>query len=65
MIERIDHVHLIVDDLPAMIAFYQDVLGLRLTKRASIGGDWIETLTGFAKVEADVAYLEAATGAGG
>lgn len=64
MIERIDHVNLIVDDLPTMVAFYQDVLGLRLTKGASIGGDWIEALTGFAKVEADVAYLEAGTGAG-
>lgn len=60
MIERIDHVNLIVNDLPTMVAFYGEVMGLRLTKRAAIGGDWIEALTGFAKVEADVAYLEAA-----
>jgi len=64
MIDRIDHVNLIVDDLPAMIAFYRDLLGLRLTKRTSIGGHWIEALTGFPKVEADVAYLEADRGAG-
>ena len=64
MIERIDHVNLVVDDLPGMVAFYRDVLGLRVTKRVSISGPWIETLTGFKKVEADVVYLEAPTGAG-
>jgi len=64
MIQRIDHVNLVVDDLQKMIAFYQDLLGLRLTKRASIGGQWIEALTGFETVEADVVYLEAPTGAG-
>jgi len=31
---------------------------------ASIGGRWIETLTGFEKVEAEVAYLEPPSGAG-
>jgi len=64
MIERIDHVNLIVDDLPTMVAFYREAMGLRLAKRASISGDWIETLTGFAEVEADVAYLEAGAGTG-
>ena len=64
MIERIDHVNLVVDDLQEMVAFYRDLLGLRLTKRTSISGQWIEALTGFEKVEADVAYLEAPTGAG-
>lgn len=64
MIERIDHVNLVVKDLQRMVAFYQDLLGLRLTKRASISGQWIEALTGFEKVEADVAYLEPSTGAG-
>ena len=64
MVERIDHVNLIVEDMQAMIFFYRDVLGLRLTKQASISGKWIENLTGFAKVEADVGYLEARAGAG-
>jgi catechol 2,3-dioxygenase-like lactoylglutathione lyase family enzyme len=35
-----------------------------VTKRASISGRWIEALTGFEAVEADVAFLEAPTGAG-
>ncbi len=64
MIERIDHVNLVVDDLEAMIAFYRDTLGLRLTKRASIAGPWIEAVTSLERAEADVAFLEAPTGAG-
>ncbi len=64
MIERIDHINLVVDDMPAMIAFYRDVLGLVLTKEATISGDWIQAVTGLADVEADVAFLEAGPGTG-
>jgi len=62
MIERIDHVNLVVDDLPAMTAFYRDVLGLRVTRDVTIRGDWIQTITGLEDVEADVVYLEAEDG---
>ena len=60
MVERIDHVNLVVEDLRAMTAFYRDVLGLRLTKRVSISGDWIQTVTGLEKVEAEIALNKAA-----
>ena len=62
MIQRIDHVNLVVDDLVAMTAFYRDVLGLRVTREATIRGKWIEAITGLADVEADVVYLEAEDG---
>jgi catechol 2,3-dioxygenase-like lactoylglutathione lyase family enzyme len=55
-------VNLVVEDMEAMTAFYRDVLGLRVTREVSIGGDWIEAITGLAAVEADVVYLEASTG---
>jgi catechol 2,3-dioxygenase-like lactoylglutathione lyase family enzyme len=64
MIERIDHVNLVVGDMPTMVAFYQDLLGLRLTKQATIRGSWIEAVTGLAQVEADVAFLKAPAGPG-
>jgi glyoxylase I family protein len=64
MIERLDHVNLVVEDLPIMTAFYRDVLGLRVTKEITIGGDWIQAITGLDVVEADVVYLEADAGAG-
>ena len=64
MIERIDHVNLVVRNLPAMVEFYERAFELRTTKRATISGPWIETVTGYADVEADVAYLQADTNAG-
>ena len=62
MIERIDHVNLVVKDLPAITAFYRDVLGLRVTREVTIRGDWIQAITGLENVEADVVYLEAEDG---
>jgi catechol 2,3-dioxygenase-like lactoylglutathione lyase family enzyme len=62
MIERIDHVNLVVDDMAAMIRFYRDVLGLRLTREATIRGSWIDAVTGLSGVEADVAFLAMPSG---
>jgi catechol 2,3-dioxygenase-like lactoylglutathione lyase family enzyme len=64
MIQRIDHVNLVVGDMPAMIAFYRDTLGLRLARQVTIGGPWIDAVTGLAGVEADVAFLELPNGPG-
>ncbi len=64
MIERIDHVNLVVGDMQTMVAFYRDLLGLRLTKQATIRGSWIEAATGLAPAEADVVFLEAPAGPG-
>jgi len=62
MIERIDHVNLVVQDIDRMTDFYRDVLAMRVTRQITIGGPWIETLTGLAGAEADVVYLEAPSG---
>ena len=62
MLERIDHVNLVVADMPAMIRFYCDVLGMRLAKQATISGPWIDAVTGLMHVEAEVAFLEAGAG---
>ena len=62
MIQGIDHVNLVVGDMAAMICFYRDILGLRVTKQATIRGRWIEAVTGLADVEADVAFLESPSG---
>lgn len=63
MIQHIDHVNIVAEDLAAMTAFYRDVLGLRVTREVTIRGDWIDATTGLEGVEADVVYLEAASGA--
>ena len=64
MIERMDHVNIVVSDMATMIAFYRDVLRLRLTKQATISGAWISDVTGLSDVVADVAFLEPASGPG-
>jgi glyoxylase I family protein len=58
MLERIDHINIVVRDLPAMTAFYRDVLGLRVTKEVIISGKWIAAVVGLEDVLADVVYLD-------
>jgi catechol 2,3-dioxygenase-like lactoylglutathione lyase family enzyme len=55
---QIDHVNLVVEDLEKMIAFYRDALGLSLTKRVTISGQWIGAVVGLGDVNADVVYLD-------
>jgi catechol 2,3-dioxygenase-like lactoylglutathione lyase family enzyme len=61
-VEHIDHVNLVVADMGAMIAFYCDVLGMKLARQVTIGGPWIDEVTALADVMADVAFLEAPSG---
>ena len=64
MLDRIDHVNLVVGDMQKMVAFYRDVLGMRLTKQAVISGPWIDAVTALSPVEAEVVFLEASSGPG-
>ena len=60
MIERIDHLNIVVDDMQRMVDFYTKVLGMRATKQAVIAGPWIQDVTGLSSVEAEVVFLETA-----
>jgi catechol 2,3-dioxygenase-like lactoylglutathione lyase family enzyme len=55
---QIDHVNIVVSDLAAMTSFYRDVLGLKVTKEATISGEWIGRTVGLGEVHADVVYLD-------
>ena len=55
---QIDHINLVVEDLDAMTAFYAEVLGLKITKRVTISGEWIGKTVGLGGVHADVVYLD-------
>ena len=59
---QIDHVNLVVQDLERMTDFYRDVLGLSVTKRVTISGDWVSATVGLADVHADVVYLDLPAG---
>lgn len=62
MIGGIDHVNLVVDDLEKMVAFYERFLDLKVSKRVTIGGDWVEQVVGLPDPLAEVVYLDAAQG---
>ena len=58
MLQTIDHVNLVVTDLARMTQFYCDALGMNVSKRVTIEGDWIDRVVGLKGVRADVVYLE-------
>ena len=60
--KQIDHVNIVVQDLPRMTAFYRDALGLEVVREVTILGDWIEAITLLSDVEADVVYLQPSSG---
>jgi catechol 2,3-dioxygenase-like lactoylglutathione lyase family enzyme len=62
MIEKIDHVNLVVQDLETMTEFYRDVLGFQVTKSVTISGPWIDTVVELNEVQADVVYLDLPAG---
>jgi catechol 2,3-dioxygenase-like lactoylglutathione lyase family enzyme len=62
MLSTIDHVNLVVTDLPRMLAFYRDTLGLRVTKQVTISGEWIGQTVGLQDVRAEVVYLDLPAG---
>ena len=62
MITAIDHVNLVVTDMPRMLAFYRDVLGFTVTKQVTISGDWIGKTVGLDDVSAEVVYLDLPSG---
>jgi catechol 2,3-dioxygenase-like lactoylglutathione lyase family enzyme len=62
MLLGIDHVNLVVDDLPGMVAFYRDILGLRVSKEVTIQGAWVDRVVGLEGACAEVVYLELAEG---
>jgi catechol 2,3-dioxygenase-like lactoylglutathione lyase family enzyme len=62
MLQAIDHVNLVVRDLGRLEAFYQSALGLKITKRVTISGEWIDRTVGLSNVRAQVVYLELPAG---
>ena len=62
MIESIDHINIVVTDLELMVRFYSESLGLRVSKRVTISGEWIDRTVGLSGVKADVVYLDPPSG---
>lgn len=62
MFESIDHVNLVVEDLDGVAHFYQELLGLKITRRVTISGRWIDQTVGLDDVIGEVIYLDPPAG---
>jgi catechol 2,3-dioxygenase-like lactoylglutathione lyase family enzyme len=60
-LKRMDNVGIVVDDLPATIAFFGE-LGLELEGQSSIEGDWAERVTGLRHMRVEVAMMRTPDG---
>ena len=60
-VQRMDNVCIVVDDLPAAIAFFRE-LGLELEGRAMIEGDWSGRVTGLRDQRVEVAMMRTPDG---
>jgi catechol 2,3-dioxygenase-like lactoylglutathione lyase family enzyme len=56
-----DHVSVIVDDLPAAIAFFT-TLGMTLEGQAPVEGPWVDRLNGLENVQVDIAMMQTPDG---
>lgn len=62
-IERMDHVSVVVDDLPAAIIFFT-TLGMSLEGQAEVEGPSVDRLCGLEGVQADIAMMRTPDGHG-
>ena len=62
-IQRMDHVSVVVDDLPAAIAFFT-TLGMTLEGEAPVEGPSVDRLCGLEGVQADIAMMRTPDGPG-
>src|SRR5438477_954709 len=60
-VQRMDNVGIVVDDLPATIAFFRE-LGLELEGQTTIQGDWAERVTGLRDMRVETAMMRTPDG---
>ncbi len=62
-IQRMDHVGVVVGDLAAALAFFEE-LGLELQGEATVEGGWVDRVIGLEGVRAKIAMLQTPDGHG-
>jgi catechol 2,3-dioxygenase-like lactoylglutathione lyase family enzyme len=60
-VQRMDNVGIVVEDLPATIAFFRE-LGLELEGRATIEGDWSGRVTGLRDQRVEIVMMRTPDG---
>ena len=62
-IKRMDHVSVVVDDLPAAIAFFT-TLGMAREGEAAVEGDWVDRVNRLESVQVDIVMMRTPDGHG-
>jgi catechol 2,3-dioxygenase-like lactoylglutathione lyase family enzyme len=62
-IKRLDHVSVVVDDLPAAIAFFTE-LGLTVEGEASLAGPWVDRINGLEGIQVEIVMMQTPDGHG-
>ena len=62
MLESFDHVCIVAQDINKLATFYTEALGLKVTRRVTISGPWIDQTVKLQNVTAEVIYLELPSG---
>ena len=62
-VQRLDNVGIVVDDLPATIAFFRE-LGLEIEGQTTVEGDWAEHVTGLSDMQCEIAMMRTPDGHG-
>src|ERR1700738_1202977 len=60
-LRRMDNVGIVVDDLPATIAFFRE-LGLELEGQATVDGEWAGRVTGLGDQRVEIAMMRTPDG---
>src|SRR4051794_15621920 len=63
MIKRLDHVSVVVDDLPAAIAFFA-ALGMTIEGETPVEGPWVDRINGIEGVRVDIVMMGTPDGHG-
>lgn len=62
-IKRLDHVSVVVEDLPAAVEFFK-ALGMTLAGQAPIEGDWADRINAIDGIRVDIAMMRTPDGHG-
>src|SRR5579872_6124518 len=62
-IKRMDHVSVVVDDLPAAIAFFT-TLGMAIEGETPVEGPWVDRVNGLEGVQVDIVMMRTPDGHG-
>jgi catechol 2,3-dioxygenase-like lactoylglutathione lyase family enzyme len=62
-IKRLDHVSVVVDDLPAAVAFFT-TLGMTIEGEAPIEGPWVDRINGIENIQVNIVMMRTPDGNG-